>query len=394
MTEAERKAMEAKLKADMMAGKPIAPALATMNAAVPAKPVDIPEINKNLEAARATDPNGVKVGPKLDIKPDSKVLAVPDLNKQAADAYDQKRLAAGMASNATPEVKGGNLQTEAMVNQDYDTWLEKEGFEDNSFNRGEYQRRLDGFVGMPGGEASGTALNELIKEKLDRNNQKEPSLMGNTINPGPTLDKMAEDSRKHMLIDLIDPRSGEYGNAFTKPNYKDPGDIPAGVGGMVTSAAMPRPAVQAQPPVGDDFWRQVGDIASKSGGDILGALQAPLAGWIAAKQGRALDYGKETSLGANADKEAAQKEIKGQQDWQVKLQKLQQDFQAGQNAAEMDYKRAVDEANKLEKKEDRDSAIKEAQKDRDAAYSRSLLNVQPSAASTAPKAKVDVIGIK
>ena len=132
---------------------------------------------------------------------------------------------------------------------------------------------------------------------------------------------------------------------------------PAGVGGP--AALTPASVAQvANVPVrasdssvlnnGAVDWDQMGRIAKTFGVSLLGLLQSPIAGYVAAKQGRGLDWQKETLLGQQEAQEQLGKQAEKQQKqivdprgWEGQLAELNRQAQAKQAQADRDFERVM-----------------------------------------------------
>jgi hypothetical protein len=162
-------------------------------------------------------------------------------------------------------------------------------------------------------------------------------------------------------------------------------------------------------------WNKVGEIAKDTGQSVIGILQSAIAGWLAAKQDRGLDFENETILGKKAAEKrtiageqrkmqaeqetlnrqlAAQEKVTaGDRDWQMKLKTLDQNFQAEQQKIQMDFEQKMKQAMTDEQRA-------EAQKDRDAAMSRLQLQGKQAmdqmkvAGKATPGATADPLGLR
>lgn len=124
-------------------------------------------------------------------------------------------------------------------------------------------------------------------------------------------------------------------------------------------------------------WNKVGEIAKETGQSVIGVLQAAIAGWVAGKQERALQYQDETILGrrdvqknqvaAEQRKMANEQEMLGKQmeaqakasgeerTWQMQMKELDRDFQSAQQKLEMAYNDKLSKA-KTQEETDRINA--------------------------------------
>lgn len=161
-------------------------------------------------------------------------------------------------------------------------------------------------------------------------------------------------------------------------------------------------------------WDKVGQIAKDTGQSVIGILQSAIAGWLAAKQERGLDFENETILGKKAAEKrtiageqrkmqaeqetlnrqlAAQEKVAiGERDWQMKLKVLDQNFQAEQQKIQRDFE-------EKQKAALTDEQRAEAQRDRDAAMARLQLQGkqamdQMKAQGKAPAAAADPLGLR